>query len=144
MPDIKEKLVELMVGAFDKCCSMLCYKECEYYNKDEKAVERNCQGRLFADHLIANGVTIQQEQFREVTKMVGWISVEERLPKGCNGEDLSENVIAYLNNGEIAEVCTGWCNGDQWWLIVGDRDTHTSWGMGAVTHWMPLPEPPKG
>ena len=73
-----------------------------------------------------------------------WIPVTERLPKGCNGEDLSENVIAYLNNGELTEVCTGWCNGDQWWLIVGDRDTHTSWGMGAVTHWMPLPEPPKG
>ena len=73
-----------------------------------------------------------------------WIPVTERLPKGGNGEDLSENVIAYLNNGEIAEVCTGWCNGDQWWLIYGDRDTHTAWGLGAVTHWMPLPDPPEG
>lgn len=127
MPDIKEKLVELLnAKVYD-----------DWYSNEE-----------IADHLIANGVTILESSLKVLESAtdtnVGckWISVDERLPKGCNGEDLSENVIAYLNNGEIAEVCTGWCNVDQWWLIVGDRDTHTSWGMGAVTHWMPLPEPP--
>ena len=102
------------------------------YEERSINIERKDNEKI-ADHLIANGVPVQK-----------WIPVTERLPKGGNGEDLSENVIAYLNNGEIAEVCTGWCNGDQWWLIYGDRDTHTAWGLGAVTHWMPLPDPPEG
>lgn len=94
--------------------------------------------RITADHLIANGVTIATDNNK-------WIPVTERLPKGGNGEDVAENVIAYLNNGEVIEqVCTGWLSGDEWWLIVGDEDTHTAWGLGAVTHWMPLPTPPKG
>ena len=70
MPDIKEKLMELAKGAFDKCLSVVCAEGCEYYDKDAKATDRTCQHKLFADHLIAHGVTIQQ-----------WISVEERLPE---------------------------------------------------------------
>ena len=58
---------------------------------------------------------------------------------------LCEDVIAYLNNGEVeAQVCPGWLRGDKWHLLVGDEDCHTSWGLGAVTHWQPMPQPPKG
>ena len=86
-----------------------------------------------ADHLLAHGVTVKK-----------WIPVTERLPEGADGKSICENVIAYLNNGEVKEqVCPGWLNGDKWYLLVGDEDCHTVWGLGAVTHWMPLPEPPK-
>ena len=70
-----------------------------------------------ADHLIANGVTVQE-----------WISVEDRLPE----------------KDEIVIICTdknfiyaGELIGDTWFL---DNDSWTE----TVTHWMPLPQPPKG
>lgn len=75
-----------------------------------------------------------------------WISVSERLPMGASGNDYCEDVIAYLkDNGEgEAQVCTGWLNGDKWHLVACGEDHHTEWELGAVTHWMPLPEPPEG
>lgn len=83
---------------------------------------------------VGNGVTVHE-----------WISVKDRLPQGADGKSLCDNVLAYLNNGEIVgQVCTGWLNGDKWYLTVGEDDYYTVWGLGAVTHWMPLPEPPKG
>ena len=70
-----------------------------------------------ADYLIANGVTVQE-----------WISVKDRLPE----------------KDEIVIICTdenfiyaGELIGDTWFL---DNDSWTA----TVTHWMPLPEPPKG
>ena len=70
-----------------------------------------------ADHLIANGVTVQE-----------WISVKDRLPE----------------KDEIVIICTdenfiyaGELIGDTWFL---DNDSWTA----TVTHWMPMPEPPKG
>ncbi len=70
-----------------------------------------------ADYLIANGVTVQE-----------WISVNDRLPE----------------KDEIVIICTdknfiyaGELIGDTWFL---DNDSWTA----TVTHWMPLPAPPKG
>ena len=70
-----------------------------------------------ADYLITNGVTVQE-----------WISVKDRLPE----------------KDEIVIICTddnfiyaGELIGDTWFL---DNDSWTE----TVTHWMPLPHPPKG
>lgn len=73
MPDIKEKLVELLVDFNLDTNNHIC-DGCGTRPVSESCVE-------IADYLIANGVTIQpQDHIREDTKMVGWISVEERLP----------------------------------------------------------------
>ena len=76
-----------------------------------------CRARSTADLLIANGVTVHE-----------WISVDDRLPK----------------KDEIVIICTdknfiyaGELVGDTWFL---DNDSWTE----TVTHWMPLPQPPKG
>ena len=76
-----------------------------------------CRARSTADLLIENGVTVQE-----------WISVKDRLPK----------------DDEIVIICTdknfiyaGELIGDTWFL---DNDSWTA----TVTHWMPLPQPPKG
>lgn len=74
-------------------------------------------------------------------KQSGWISVDERLPIGSRKGEMPENIIAYTSNGEVA---TGWLNVETWYLLYGDNDEHYRHGMGYVTHWMPLPEPPKG
>ena len=77
----------------------------------------DCFPDRFADHLISHGVTVQE-----------WISVDDRLPE----------------KDEIVIICTdenfiyaGELVGDTWFL---DNDSWTA----TVTHWMPLPLPPKG
>lgn len=67
---------------------------------------------------------------------VVWIPVTERLP-----EDRSNVlVVAYWN--ERWGVYMGWCapKRAEWSVHIGIGDRNDV----AVTHWMPLPEPPKG
>ena len=78
-----------------------------------------------ADHLISHGVTVQE-----------WISVKDRLP-----ED-NERVLVYhddgmirfgINKGGFADV-----------VSTAYLQNHHSTCFSKVTHWMPLPQPPKG
>lgn len=64
--------------------------------------------------------------------MVDWISVEDRLP------EYNEDVLVYFSGGGIApprvdKTCRLYNMG---FLLEGV--------YGKVTHWMPLPDPPKG
>ena len=86
-----------------------------------------------ADFLIANGVTIATDN------NVGhkWIPVTERLP------ETYRLVLAVCKNGKIfvgEYVDLGWRT---LWRIKTARDS-TKEITQIVTHWMPLPEPPKG
>ena len=73
-----------------------------------------------ADYLISNGVTVQE-----------WISVKDGLPK--NGK---EGVLIALRWGEVD---IGWCEDGRW-----DSEFVNEYEDGEVTHWMPIPQPPKG
>ena len=82
-----------------------------------------------ADYLISHGVTVQE-----------WISVKDRLPDliPCNaGTAYSEAVIAWTS-GRKAMIAV-W-DGIDW---IAPFDYWEAWGE-EITHWMPLPEPPKG
>ena len=120
---MREKLIELCEDVIFSCRASLC-DDCEHNGIDYP----KCMGVHFADHLIANGVTVQQ-----------WIPVSERLPEliPCNaGTAYSEAVIVWTN-GRKAMIAV-WdgidflCAADYW----------EAWGEN-ITHWMPLPEPPK-
>ena len=87
----------------------------------------------------------QNEQLREAAALVTkesaellerrWIPVNERLP-----EDRSDVlVVAYWH--ERWGVYMGWCASERaaWSVHVGIGDRNDV----AVTHWMPLPEPPE-
>lgn len=80
-----------------------------------------------ADHLIAHGVTVQE-----------WISVEDRLPE--EGEYVL-CVLKGFNYGGKIQVCK---------FVPADKFKdkpyfeHFRNGFPSVTHWMPLPNPPKG
>ena len=78
------------------------------------------ENKKIADHLIAYGVTVQE-----------WISVTERLPE--KGE---ESVLIALRWGEVD---IGWCEDSRW-----RSEFVNEYEDGEVTHWMPLPQPPKG
>ena len=79
----------------------------------------------FAEHLIANGVTIQR-----------WIPVTERLPEPS---DPATAVLGITKQGQCHVV---------YYYKAAINDVFTGFYDSAVkrdiTHWMPLPEPPKG
>ena len=72
-----------------------------------------------AEKLISNGVTVQE-----------WISVDDRLP-----ESGKESILIALRWGEVD---IGWCEDGRW-----SSEFVNEYEEGEVTHWMPLPEPPK-
>ena len=80
-----------------------------------------------AENLIKNGVTVQE-----------WIPVTERLPK--EGEYVL-CVLKGFNCGGKIQVCK---------FVPADKFKdkpyfeHFRNGFPSVTHWMPLPQPPKG
>ena len=80
-----------------------------------------CAVVAVADHLIAHGVTVQE-----------WISVKDRLP---------ENICPVLVVLEgISTAFNGWYHDGKWWTAGAGTRPFTQ----KVTHWMPLPQPPKG
>ena len=75
-----------------------------------------------AEKLISNGVTVQE-----------WISVDDRLP-----EEKVNCIVHYKH---------AYCNNDGYWAIgfcFYDGEKFQFDQAYKVTHWMPLPEPPKG
>ena len=97
MPNTREKLIELIQSAVDGCAT--------YW------------AGLIADHLIANGVTVQK-----------WIPVSEP-PK-----ERGDYLCYYKYEPQMPDaVCENTYYGKGRWMSDGDK----------VTHWMPLPQPPK-
>ena len=114
---MREKLIELLNEAeewADHKCDEL---ECETCPADK--MKSNCVQQLMVDRLIANGVTISNlETVKE------WIPVTERLP------DRNDIVIAFYPTMRGTS---------------GEMQIHKAWAMSdTCTHWMPLPEAPKG
>ena len=87
-----------------------------------------------ADYLISNGVTVQE-----------WISVDDRLPEesgiyitfGCTAVP-----VRWFHN-----FCKDMGKFGAWWNYDTDGNKHPRYRFieaEDITHWMPLPEPPKG
>ena len=62
-----------------------------------------------------------------------WVSVEERLP------DIDAEVLIYTDEGlyDVAQ----YSGGERFWTL--ERNPVCWVTASGVTHWMPLPEPPK-
>jgi len=105
-------------------------------NNNQKAVQE------FADLLTSLNLQITPEQTRFIhaglAKLIqevgkdGWISVEDRLPPYLTR--------CLVTNGEYIKL--SWSKDeDEAWCEIQDSDTDV-W-LNDVTHWMPLPQPPK-
>lgn len=95
------------------------------------------------------------EQAPVVDAMPRWISVEERLPEGedpvlilvketehygLHKEKSKVYYCQYLAYWDDEEWYTTWCNGCR---KITDTANEPNADDYEVTHWMPLPEPPK-
>ena len=132
MPNTREKLIELLTKYFDIgdsyaynltrvksafACGTMGFDDFEEFD-DETVAD-------IADHLIANGVTVQE-----------WIPVTERLP------EQTEPATAVLGITK-----KGRCHIVYYYKGVTDDRFTGFYDIGLkvdVTHWMPLPQPPKG
>ena len=113
--DVREKLVELIESA-------------RYWGSNTS--------EEIADYLISNGVTVQE-----------WISVDDRLP------ERDKEVLLIVHGWEDRLYYTGCLHrqeSERSWLtgIESKASDWKIWGFSylrepIVTHWMPLPEPPK-
>ena len=117
--DVREKLVELLQSA-------------------PADIMGNHGVGALADHLISNCVTVQE-----------WVSVDDRLP-----EDSGYYLVVYRDkyNESISIAFDMYvkCNVGEWWEseFACDITNQFLWATRLqdqeVTHWMPLPHPPKG
>ena len=114
--DVKEKLVELLQSA-------------------PTDIMGNHGVGALADYLIDNGVTVQE-----------WISVDDRLPieesKAHEQEWCEEypEFIVMIERGWVPTTLYFDLENNKWFRI----NTALKREEYKVTHWMPLPEPPKG
>ena len=117
--DVREKLVELLKT--NACPSpFMCDQACKYYGYGD------CFPDRYADHLISNGVTVQE-----------WISVEDRLPEYSN-DGFADAVL--VTDGFVQHMA--YFVGGEWRFAESGEIKEPMWYR--ITHWMPLPQPPKG
>lgn len=110
----REKLTDLIREAHKKCKRQTECHECEVYGNGS-----DCVYMFMANLLIENGVTVQK-----------WIPVTERLP-----ESLGLVVALTIGGNRII------AQHDRYgWLRYGGYEAER---LRPITHWMPLPEPPK-
>lgn len=86
------------------------------------------------DYLLDNGVT-----FARNTNVPSWIPVSERLPEE------EELVLIICKNGArfVGYYKRSHYNNEISWGIKTALSSTRWLNKGRVTHWMPLPEPPK-
>ena len=129
--DVREKLVELLSEYFDIgdsyaynltrvksafACGTMGFDDFEEFD-DETVAD-------IADHLIANGVTVQE-----------WISVKEDLPKDRDWVLVNHTGYATPKKAKYKDDFSPHL---PVFLIDGDNGN-----KGEVTHWMPLPPAPE-
>ena len=119
----REKLIDILESA----------ESAVYWNSDDCGfIEK------IADHLIANGVTVQQ-----------WIPVSERIPDK-KGKYLA--LLEYVKCTMILNFSLDFVVCDEYGFPTKEKkscfyyydDDWENIEVPEVTHWMPIPEPPKG
>lgn len=95
-------------------------RECLHFNYDEFSCDMSLDVNLTAENLIAHGVTVQE-----------WIPFDDVKPKD------GESVLGITTEGEM-EVYQFDAN---WQTCLCQYDGNVK--VFNITHWMPLPQPPK-
>ena len=132
MPNTREKLIELMKDGWSLARH---YR----YAKEE----------ALADHLIANGVTIQDDHHWATEQAYKngyadgqpkWISVKDRLPDTAERVLVCKTWLGRVHKPEYGYY-QDFPNSKGCWYVLTEYGYYP---QREVTHWMPLPEAPKG
>ena len=112
--DVREKLLDLIIDA------------------KRTYPETGSFAEYLADHLIANGVTVQE-----------WVSVKDRLPDNKEHDWVLAQVVEDNGYMHIPKVMEYRKSKNDWFEeTYGWLSEHN--GAFTVTHWMPIQKPPKG
>ena len=111
-----------------------------FWSCNKRCMDAEEQYRRKADEL--RKAQEQISEYKRLLKAVKWISVKDRLPEN------NKLVLCYAHSttGEGNSYFLGAvAHGEFWFLKVNDIG-HVSCPVlhWEVTHWLPLPEPPKG
>lgn len=129
-------------------CLESCVEVCPYFELDGSCVYVKSADALAYIQQLENQIgelTEMVEQLEEAQPK--WISVEERLPEPHTDVLLIahgwEPQLVYIGKLEKVESEKSWLTG-----LVSKASEWTVYGFSylkkpIVTHWMPLPEPPK-
>lgn len=111
----------------------------EYISREEtaKAFCEKCKG-YYDGHCIHRGEcdidVIKTAPAADVQPVNQWISVEDRLP------EIGKSVLIYYPKWDGDEIQVAKLEDDGMMFdICGEFNI----GTGVITHWMPLPKPPK-
>lgn len=115
----REKL-EKLVHSMPTCISLGIEgcEACQYGHIED------CYTAALVDYLLTNGVTFDED----INVPTKWIPVTERLPEEC------KDVLVYRITGCEVDSCVS--HPKAYW-------SYDPVSQYPVTHWMPLPEPPK-
>jgi len=108
------EMAKEITDVWDNQCQFVSCNGCKYNNLNDN----RCQEKLIADRLISKGYRKQE-----------WISVEDRMP------ETNRDCLLLLDTEEIV---IGYCRRNLHAFVEGGIVL-----VKDVTHWMPLPEPPK-
>lgn len=103
----------------------------EVFRDAIREIERLRASNERLDNLVRELALLGRKATEELERhKQGWISVEERLP------DKPGHYISYSQTG----ISLTWFNGDQ---VKDSFDELGFYLYPGITHWQPLPEPPK-
>ena len=133
--DVREKLVELLSETCMETCKQR--KGCVCSVEECKRSKEKCCG-FYADHLIANGVTVQE-----------WISVDDKLPEIPEGYAETPEPVLYMMKNTKTIYAGYYGEGGVWKDKYFRQYADSRNGVDAddVLCWMyqhDLPQPPKG
>ena len=131
--DVKEKLIKLIKNGVP--CPDGRDPFGEYCDKCRYSESADCSNERLADYLISHGVTVQE-----------WISVNDKLPDETGQYLAVKKRIAPDDFGgdRTDIVIIRFFVDDGFRMPVHIPDWINKKINEEVTHWMPLPEPPKG
>ena len=138
-----KKQIEELAKILNECCNEYdeqgnhirnkCF-ECEYWSHDNYCC---CSYNTKEAEALYNAGYRKQSE---------WVSVDERLPEDVFGRDRKQiTTLVHTKSGRISSASrVRVVRFDKTKLEWVTLDTF-EWSRGLrVTHWMPLPEPPKG
>ena len=142
--DVREKLVELPIE------DALLILRAEHRQRTDSYTTYLTHGgkgdpaeEVGLDALAMAISALEQQQDQESKPLNGWISVKDRLPDNKEHDWVLAQVVEDNGYMHIPRVMEYRQAKDDWFEeTYGWLSEHN--GLFSVTHWMPLPPPPKG